>query len=310
MSRVAFRKPVLGVADQISMLEQRGMIIHDLAKAERCLRQIGFQRLSDYWRMFQYLDGSEKDDHFRPGTTFDAVLERYVFDGRLRLLCMGAIETIEVAARASISSAMSESYGSHWFQTSANFSNEFDHKDFMREVKQSAGIAPLSLHKQTDAIRRYMRRYHQPPVPPSWVTIETFSLGCLSRAFAGLRNPNKSTIAQRFEMPRKRLQSWLHSLSFLRNLCAHHCRILNFDFGITPLVPESERRHVINPKRFYSFAVAIQTLLTTINGDNRWRDDLKALFAEHPDIPLDLIGFPPDWEQMQIWRDSQKNDPA
>lgn len=42
------------------------------------------------------------EDDFRPGTTFRQVMDLYVFDKRLRLLMLDAIERIEVALRVDI----------------------------------------------------------------------------------------------------------------------------------------------------------------------------------------------------------------
>jgi hypothetical protein len=42
------------------------------------------------------------EDDFRPGTTFQQVMNLYVFDKRLRLLFLDAIERVEVALRVDI----------------------------------------------------------------------------------------------------------------------------------------------------------------------------------------------------------------
>jgi len=54
----------------------------------------------------------------------------------------------------------------------------------------------------------------------------------------------------------------------------------------------------------------MQTLLKMIEGDTRWADRLRDLLAEYSDIPLDLMGFPSGWEQMEFWGGSQKAEPA
>ena len=84
MPRVPFQKSALNIAAQLALLQQRGMIIADPARAEHYLRFIGYYRLSGYWFPFQYRDGSMAHDDFRPGTDFETVLDRYVFDRKLR----------------------------------------------------------------------------------------------------------------------------------------------------------------------------------------------------------------------------------
>ena len=302
MPRVPFQKPALNIAAQLALLQQRGMIIADPARAEHYLRFIGYYRLSGYWFPFQYRDGSMAHDDFRPGTDFETVLDRYVFDRKLRILIMDAAERIEVAARATISNTLSERFGPHWYLAAARFTPRFLHADFLRRVRQETGIFPVNAHKQPDFIRHYLQRYDRPAEPPSWMVFEVLPFGSVSLVFANLVDSEKKAIAEEFGLPRDRLQSWLHAASHLRNLCAHHSRVWNREFGIVPSVAKSEKNHVMQPKRFYNHAVAIQTLLKTISSDTHWADRLAALLAEHPNISLPAMGFPQNWRDQSIWQ--------
>lgn len=302
LPRVPFQKPALNIAAQLALLQQRGMIIADPAKAEHYLRFIGYYRLSGYWFPFQYRDGSMAHDDFRPGTDFETVLDRYVFDRKLRILIMDAAERIEVAARTTISNTLSERFGPHWYLAAARFTPRFLHADFVRRVRQETGIFPVNAHKQPDFIRHYLQRYDRPAEPPSWMVFEVLPFGSVSLVFANLVDSEKKAIAEEFGLPRDRLQSWLHAASHLRNLCAHHSRVWNREFGIVPSVAKSEKNHVTQPKRFYNHAVSIQTLLKTISSDTHWADRLAALLAEHPNIPLPAMGFPQNWRDQIIWQ--------
>jgi len=286
------------------------MIIPNLAKARRCLRRIGFQRLSGYWSVFQYSDGSDRRDHFRPGTNFETIIRRYEFDRHLRLLLLDAIERIEVAARATISSVMCKKYGPYWIQDEKCFVKRYDHKGFMRFVRHAIRTLPVDSYKQTDSIDSYMQEYGEARLLPSSIVLEALPFGSISKIFANLLEAVKKEIASDFRLPRHQFQSWLHAISHLRNLCAHHSRIWNRTFGIFPSVDKSERHHVRNPRRVYNPMVAIQTLLRMITGDNRWAEDLMALLAEYSDIPLHLMGFPPGWEKMGVWCGSEKTESA
>ena len=130
LPRIPFQKQALDLAAQRSLLVQRGMIVADPARADHYLRFIGYYRLSGYWFPFQYRDDSPYHDNFRPGTDFETVLDRYVFDRRLRVLIMDAAERIEVAARTAISNALSERAGPHWYLDPAQFDPAFNHADF------------------------------------------------------------------------------------------------------------------------------------------------------------------------------------
>lgn len=107
-----YHKPYLSTAQQIALLRSRGMEISDEDKAAECLSRIGYYRLSAYWYSSRTseiytdpIDGKQKTrvlDAFRPGTKFSDALDFYVFDKKLRLLVLDALERIEVGIRTDI----------------------------------------------------------------------------------------------------------------------------------------------------------------------------------------------------------------
>ncbi|WP_223286656.1 Abi family protein [Kocuria atrinae] len=59
----------------------RGLTIPEPERAQRYLRHVGYYRFSPYLIPFRSRSQSEQ---LRPGTTFDDVLDLYVFDRKLR----------------------------------------------------------------------------------------------------------------------------------------------------------------------------------------------------------------------------------
>ena len=92
----SYNKPAFNLEEQLDLLKSRGLDIPQPERALHYLKFIGYYRLSGYCLFYQ-----EKPSHsFKHGTTFDAVLDLYIFDRQLRLLVMDAMERIEVAVRA------------------------------------------------------------------------------------------------------------------------------------------------------------------------------------------------------------------
>ncbi len=91
-----FEKPPLTLKAQVDLLRSRGLIIEDSAKAEHYLQHINYYRLRSYLIPFE---ANSTTHTVRPETSFDSVLELYVFDRELRLLLLDAIERFEVALR-------------------------------------------------------------------------------------------------------------------------------------------------------------------------------------------------------------------
>lgn len=95
--KLPFPKPATTYAEQVSILQQRGIRVDDQASAEFSLQHLNYYRLSAYWLPFEV---SHNPHEFHLGTRFDEVLNLYVFDRNLRLLVLDAIERIEVSARS------------------------------------------------------------------------------------------------------------------------------------------------------------------------------------------------------------------
>lgn len=103
-----YHKPYLSADQQVALLRSRGMEITDEDKAKACLSRIGYYRLSAYWypnrksEVYTNSNGDQKTrvlDDFRDGTHFSDALDFYVFDKKLRLLVLDALERVEIGIR-------------------------------------------------------------------------------------------------------------------------------------------------------------------------------------------------------------------
>ena len=72
-------------------------------------------------------------------------------------------------------------------------------------------------------------------MPPSWMALEVVSFATLSRLFQSLRlDSRKEYITEQFGLKKVAiLENWLHSISNLRNCCAHHSRVWNRRFMVS-----------------------------------------------------------------------------
>jgi hypothetical protein len=106
------------IADQITLLKQRGMLFNDEQSAHHFLENISYYRLKGYWWDMQ----DDVTTHtFKPNTYFEDIIDRYYFDRRLRLILFDAIERIEIALRTKMIYHLSISYGSLWYLDSNLF---------------------------------------------------------------------------------------------------------------------------------------------------------------------------------------------
>jgi abortive infection bacteriophage resistance protein len=231
MAKVLYSKSFISYPDQIALLKSRGMKFADEKKSLHLLENISYYRFSGYW----YPLLADKENHvFKPNADFDTAFNLYKFDCELRKLIIAELEKIEVAVRAKMA-----------IQDELNRNDE----EFIIAFKS-----------------KYTNHF-----PPSYILLEITSFGALSRLYGNLKSgKNKRDIARTFGLSDVAFTSWLHSLVYIRNVCAHHARIWNRPMSIQPLFPRSAsnawltNRPVGINRVFYALSMIIY-LLNIIN---------------------------------------------
>ena len=297
------------------------MLITDQAKAEKCLERVGYYRLSAYWYPFRAFDpsGSIRQDNFVKDVSFETVFELYVFDKKLRLLCLDALERVEVALRTDVALILGK-YGSLGYRDAMNFDGRF-----AEQVNGQTGLVPhldwlvrfddKAKQSKEDFAKHFRKKYSGDPFP-IWIAVEMLDFGPLSHLIAGLKFSDQRMLAQRYGITRPDLlESWVRTLNFVRNVCAHHARLWNKplkDFPRMPRVGEMpDFDHIASDKpatgRLYAAMCFLRHFLTVINPSTSWAgrlaDHLDS-FPDHPQISLQAAGFPPGWKAEKLWSES------
>ena len=86
-TKVPFAKPWLSYADQVKLLQQRGLTIADTMAAEQFLSHLNYYRFSGYCLAFE-----SQRHRFKGGSTFEDVVAAYQFDLTLRDFLTEALE--------------------------------------------------------------------------------------------------------------------------------------------------------------------------------------------------------------------------
>lgn len=99
-----YKKPYLTFERQLDLLKSRGLEVTNEGVALEYLRRLGYYRLSGYWYPCRKLISlpayqskpirPQREDDFLPGSRFQDAVELYVFDKKLRLLILDAIERV------------------------------------------------------------------------------------------------------------------------------------------------------------------------------------------------------------------------
>lgn len=317
----SYEKDALSVDELLQRWLDRGLIVADPERAKRYLRHIGYYRLSPYGIPFRLPqdDGRGTADDFRPGASFDDLLELYIFDRQLRGIVFDAIERVEVAVRAALTDHMATSTGDpFWYADARHFADTSKHATLLKfvrdecqkELKRARGETYSQLNHMS-ALRHYLTQYADPELPPSWVTVEILTLGQIEVTFANLkRRADKTAVAETLGINAPLLESWLGTFVRVRNICGHHGRLWNAWLGRYPKQPQSadvpwlQRRdgYPTNwTKKLYPALAALQVILFTISPHSGWATRLHGHVASGR-APLGAMGMPAGWGSDPFWQ--------
>ena len=137
--------------------------------------------------------------------------------------------------------------------------------------------------------------------------ISKMTFGAMRRCFeAASAKEVKSPIAAVFGVHHVVLSSWLESLLLLRNVVAHHGRVWNRQIGAQPKIPKKDATwHTpveVSGDRVFVLLTICRHCLWRIAPQSTWRNRLKSLLADYPEVPLAAMGFPVDWQSLALWR--------
>lgn len=168
----------MDIADQIQLLESRGMTIDDKSLAEHFLVYVSYFRLAGYWWPLQ----SDKINHiFKPGSQFQTVIDLYNFDRELRLVVFNMIERIEIGLRTQLIYNLSTIHGPWWFEGRHLFKNQNHWQRHLSDIKKE-----ISRSKEVFMVEHRRKYKDDDRCPPAWKSLEVISLGLLSKLFENL----------------------------------------------------------------------------------------------------------------------------
>jgi abortive infection bacteriophage resistance protein len=306
MPRVPYTKPALSYADQLQQLKNRGLIVENDTKALHLLESISYYRLSGYW--YPMLAMPKSAHIFKPDSTFNNAFKLYCFDRELRKLLIGELEKIEVAIRARMIYELSHRHGSFWYTNSALFRNPAQHGSTISKIG-------VEYNRSDEKFIVDFKTKYNDPMPPSWMMLELTSFGSLSMLYKNLAGTHdRRDIAHYFGLDDTTFESWLHSIVYVRNVCAHHSRLWSRVMRITPVIPASPRftflNHTIvfhpttglpNNNRTYFLLSMLIYLLNIVNPKHAFKNKLLKLLKSYPMVDVRAMGFPHGWETEPIW---------
>ena len=249
---------VLDEDELISRLSSLGFADSGTNQARYLLRRIGYAHLGDYLHDFPY------------GTlpSLKLVHQAILLDRRFQATLLEYIGLFELQFRAQYSQALAKTGGAFAHRDASNFKSQEHYAEFLGDYQRE-------LNRQINArnahVMKVMAKYGELPV---WDAVENMTFGTLSKAYKNTRSKSvRFDVADSFGVKYDILVSWMQSIAYARNRCAHFGRLL----GTTLSAPPKKIGGIAltNQHPFY-LVLILEKLLNTESG---FADDTSLMYS-------------------------------
>jgi abortive infection bacteriophage resistance protein len=93
----------------------------------------------------------------------------------------------------------------------------------------------------------------------------------------------------------------MDALRYVRNLSAHHARLWNRWFIISPKLTYLYGKDFGRENTFYAQVIVMDKLIKAISPGSMWKDRLNKLFLKYHTIPYEKMGFTNNWRDDPFW---------
>ena len=309
-------KPWLSFDRQVQLLQSRHLQTQNIARMESYLSRIGYYRLSGYFHVFRQWDNENNvlRDEFMPNSQFEDVLSLYLFDKKLRLLALDALERIETAVKVDISHLLGEK-DPLAYRNPAYFDGRFTKiqkgKDKSQYENWLGYVDDLIKKAERRKIECVLHNFHKYGDLPIWAICGLWDFGSMSRLYEGMKKPDRDKIAHKYGADNGNVFSkWLKSLNEIRNICAHHDRLWNVRITIkSPPINAPNWDKLDNTRVFFYFCIMKQ-MLDVLCPNSQWDKRLADLLQEFPKhnskkINLQVFGLIDNYQDWGLWNNKQ-----
>lgn len=288
MGELKKHQPFMTIDEQISNLKEIGLIFEDEEYARKILNDISYFRLIKAFS----LNLKPKNGNYNMRTSFETIVGLYLFNANLRQLIFPEIEKIEINVRCRLSNYFAEKYGVLGYFNENNFADVNYHKEFLNDINQE-----IYRNSKAPFVKNFKENYEGGELP-IYALVEVFSFGTLSKFYKNMLNRDRKAIAKSFGVGYTYLESWLESISYVRNICAHYGRLYNAKLSKTPILYREYTQSGIGNNRIFGVLLCLKQLL---KNDTHWKffvDNIEILIEKYEYVRIDTMGFPDNWKSL------------
>ena len=296
--------------EQITILQNKGLIINDINFAKDILLRENYFFLMGYRHLFFK---SEKDRMFIEGTSFDELYAVFNFDRQLRNILFKNILIVENNAKSIFSYQLSKNYGykESDYLNPRNFNRDSNRRrqvnDLLKKIQRQIRING----GQHQATMHYLNNYGYLPL---WIVVKVLSFGIVSELFTILKNDDKQAIADIYKISVSDLELYFPIVANYRNLCAHEDIILDHRSQRAILdtkyhnylnIPKMDGEYIYGKDDLFALIVILKRVLRDDDFHlliNEISYELDILEGKLKSISInkvmDLMGFPQNYKNI------------
>ena len=297
--------------EQVNILQNKGLIIDDEAKAREILFRENYFFISGYRHLFMT---KETGNRFLPGTTFDELYATFLFDRSIRNTFFKNILIIENNIKSIMSYQLSKKYG---FKEK----DYLDPNNFSQDTLQSRQVYDV-----LDKVKRQIRvngRKHSATIHyidnygyiPLWILVKVLSFGIMAEFYDILKEEDRVDISQFYGVSPDVLATYLALLSNFRNVCAHEDILYMHrtqrsipDSYLHQLlnISQNEDGYIYGKNDLFSLVIILKVMLRKETFDemiDEIKREVEILDEAIDVVPLETIlskiGFPSNWYDIK-----------
>ena len=281
--------------EQITLLQSRGLQISNLNDARTFLYRNNYYRVSGYSLTLR------NHDVFFKNAEFQNIVDIYEFDHDLRHILLKYIEIIEVTIKSIYAYEFSKRYGPTEYLNNCHFTNQIKHAEIIIKAEQQK----KARLPHEPYLKHFVEELNE--TIPLWAYVDLLTVSDISFLYSISELQLKNEVAQAVGLKKQGselLGRFMHSITIIRNLCAHGSRLYNRLFEQKPSLNKHEKQLLIvkadgtlDNAHLYGFVLIMKRLLEP-NFFAMMKTEIIELSAKYPFVDMKYYGFRNDWKSV------------
>lgn len=295
--------------EQVEILRYKGLVIDDVEKAKYILFKENYFFLNGY----RHLLLKENQKTFLDGAKFEELYAIYIFDRRLRNITFKNIQVVENNIKSVLSYTLSKKYGikEKDYLNPINFTSDPERvrqvADVISKMKRQISVNS----RQHQATIHYINNYGYIPM---WVLVKVLSFGLVAELYSILKNDEKNTISEFYNVDSDELAFYLQILSNFRNISAHEDilythriqrNISNTKYHRLLDIEKVDDEYIYGKNDLFAMVIILKQLLSNVEFRSFIYEigyEIDVLAGKLKVIPigkvLQKMGFPENWREI------------